>query len=188
MSALASTIFSPIACSGLMYCGVPSESPVCVMRALPALLHRQRDSEIRHERVIALQKDVLGFYVAMNDPLRMCRAERVGNFARDAYASAYWKLTLALEPRAERLSLDVRHDIVQQSVGVSGIKQREDVRVLKLRSRLDLAEEPFASERGSELGVQNLDGDVAIVFDVVGEIHGSHTARPELTLDAVLVR
>jgi hypothetical protein len=36
-SVRASMARSPIACSGLMYCGVPSESPVCVMRAPPAL-------------------------------------------------------------------------------------------------------------------------------------------------------
>ena len=31
--------FSPMACSGAMYCGVPSDIPVSVMRLPPALLH-----------------------------------------------------------------------------------------------------------------------------------------------------
>ena len=36
-SARASMVRSPIACSGAMYCGVPSDRPVCVMRCPPAL-------------------------------------------------------------------------------------------------------------------------------------------------------
>ena len=54
-----------------------------------------------------------------------------------------------------------------------------------LRRRLDLGEEALAAERGAELRVEHLDGDVAIVLEVVGEIDGRHATRAELPLDAV---
>jgi len=42
-------------------------------------------------------------------------------------------------------------------------------------------------DRGGELRVQHLDGDVALVLDVVAEIHRGHTAATELPLDEVAV-
>ena len=95
MSLRASMAFSPIACSGLMYCGVPSERPVCVMRAPPALLHRERDAEVGDQRVPALQQDVLGLDVAVDDAERVRVAERVGDFARDAHRVVDRQLPLA---------------------------------------------------------------------------------------------
>jgi hypothetical protein len=49
------------------------------------------------------------------------------------------------------------------------------------------SEEAFGTERGGEIGVQDLDGDVAIVLDVVREIDRGHAARAEFALDAVAV-
>ncbi len=83
MSVRASIVRSPIACSGLMYCGVPRLSPVCVMRAA-GLLHGERDAEVGHQRMTALQQNVLGLDVAVNHALRVRVAERVGDLARDA--------------------------------------------------------------------------------------------------------
>ena len=85
MSLRASIVRSPIACSGDMYCGVPSESPVCVMRCAAGLLHGERDAEVGDERVPALQQNVLGLDVAMDHAERVRVAERVGDLARDAH-------------------------------------------------------------------------------------------------------
>ncbi len=52
---------------------------------------------------------------------------------------------------------------------------------------LDFREEAFGTERGGELGPQDLDGDVAIVLEVLREIDRGHAARAELPLDAVAV-
>ena len=59
--------------------------------------------------------------------------------------------------------------------------------MLQLRRGADLAEEPLAAERGAELGVQDLDGDVAVVPEVVREVDRGHAAGAELALDAVAV-
>src|SRR5688572_17557012 len=124
----------------------------------------------------------------MDDAVSVGGAQCIGHFACDAKRIGYWELPLALQSPTERLPLHVWHDVVQQPVRFTRIEQLEDVRVLKLRRRLDLAEETFATERGCELGMQDLDGNVPIVFDIAREIHCRHAAASELPLDAVLVR
>ena len=52
---------------------------------------------------------------------------------------------------------------------------------------LDLAEEALAAERRGEVLVEDLDGDVAVVLEVVGEVDGRHAAGAELALDAVAI-
>ncbi len=52
---------------------------------------------------------------------------------------------------------------------------------------LDLAEEPLGPERGGQLGPQHLHRDLAVVLDVLGEVHGGHAALPELALEPVAV-
>ena len=48
-------------------------------------------------------------------------------------------------------------------------------------------EEPLGAEDGGQLGLQHLDRDVAVVLEVVGEIHGRHAALAQLALDPVAV-
>ena len=43
---------------------------------------------------------------------------------------------------------------------------------------LDLAQEALGAERGGELGAEDLDGDLAVVLEIFGEIDGGHAARP----------
>jgi hypothetical protein len=138
----------------------------------------------------ALQQDVLRLDVAMDDPLRVGGAERVGHFARDAQRIVDGKVSLALALGAERFARDIRHHVVQQTAGVSGVEQGQDVRVLQLRGGLDLAQEPLAAERGAEVRVQDLDRDLTVVPHVLGEVHRGHPARTDLALDtvAMLVR
>src|SRR4051794_36591890 len=57
--------------------------------------------------------------------------------------------------------------------------------MLQIRGYSDFLQEPVSAEYCCELGVENLDGDLAVVFPVVGEIDGRHTTAAELTLDGV---
>src|SRR5207253_3791390 len=61
----------------------------------------------------------------------------------------------------------------------------QDVGVLEVRGDADFAQEPFSAERGSHFGMEDLDGDGAIVLDVVREKHGRHAAAAHLALDLV---
>src|SRR3972149_4401094 len=53
---------------------------------------------------------------------------------------------------------------------------------------LDLPQEPLRAQQGRELGLQNLDRDLAVVLEVLGEVDSSHASAAEFTLDAVAVR
>ncbi len=53
--------------------------------------------------------------------------------------------------------------------------------------RTNLAQEAISAECGTEVRMQHLDRDIAIVLEVVREIYRRHAARAELALDAVAV-
>jgi hypothetical protein len=109
----------------------------------------------------------------------------VGHFRRDLHRLLDPQLVLAIEPGAERFALDIGHDVIEEAVGLTGIEQRQDVRVLQLGGGGDLLHEPLGAEDGSQLGFQDLDRDLAIVLQVLGEVHRGHAAPPQLALDAV---
>ena len=49
------------------------------------------------------------------------------------------------------------------------------------------AMESVRPECRTQLGLQDLDGDLSLVLQVLGEIHGRHAARAKLPLDAVAI-
>ncbi len=59
--------------------------------------------------------------------------------------------------------------------------------MLQPRRGADFAQEPLGAQRRAEIGVQDLDGHVALVLEVVREVDGGHAAGAELALDAVAV-
>ena len=61
------------------------------------------------------------------------------------------------------------------------------MRMVKPRGDLDLAEEAFGTEARRKLGVQNLQGDLAIVLEILRQKHGGHAAPSHLALYAVSV-
>ena len=50
---------------------------------------------------------------------------------------------------------------------------------------LDLAEEPVGADRGREVGTEDLEGDLAVVAEVLGQEHDGHAALAELALELV---
>ena len=59
--------------------------------------------------------------------------------------------------------------------------------MLQRRGGLDLHHEPLGAEHGGEFGLEDLERDLAVVLQVLGEVHGRHAALAELALDAVAV-
>jgi hypothetical protein len=55
-------------------------------------------------------------------------------------------------------------------------------------SPLATATNTRGAQHGSEFRLEYLQRDPAIVLQVLGEVHGRHTALTELALDAVAVR
>ena len=77
MSLRPSRLRSPLACSGLMYVGVPTIMPVAVSFDCH-LAHRPRDAEVGHQHLVARQQDVVGLDVAVHHALGVGVGERVG--------------------------------------------------------------------------------------------------------------
>jgi hypothetical protein len=59
--------------------------------------------------------------------------------------------------------------------------------MLQPRGGGDLGEEPLPAQRRAEVGVEDLDGDVAVVAEVVREVDRRHPPRAELPLDPIAV-
>ncbi len=57
--------------------------------------------------------------------------------------------------------------------------------MLKVRRRLDLGQEPLGSDHRCQFRLQYLEGDLALVLQVVGQVDRSHAAFAEFTLDGV---
>jgi hypothetical protein len=57
--------------------------------------------------------------------------------------------------------------------------------VIQPSENLDLALEAFCSERGGQVGIQDFDGDVAVVSRVSSEKDRSHPALADLAIDPV---
>ena len=92
-----------------------------------------------------MQEDVLGLDVAVDHPTPMRVVERIRDLTGDPDGLVDAELGLAIQLVAKRLALDVRHDVEQESVGGSRVEQRQDVRMLQRRRRLDLHHEPLGA-------------------------------------------
>jgi hypothetical protein len=57
--------------------------------------------------------------------------------------------------------------------------------MLEVRGRLDLGQKALGSDDGGQLGLQDLEGDLALVLEVLGQVNRSHPALTDLAIDAV---
>ena len=174
-----------------MYAGVPSTSP-CFGESLgPGGAHCSRDAEVRHQRVATLEQDVLRLDIAMDHPVPVGVAQRVRHLARDAQRVVEGELLLALQPVAQRFPFYEGHDVVEESAGrfrrTPGVVQRQDVRMVQVGGRRDLAQKALGPEGVDQLGTEDLYRYLALVLEVVREIDRSHPARAKLAVEAVAI-
>ena len=134
-----------------------------------------------------MEQDVLGLDVAVDHAVAVGVAQGAGDLGRDPDDVGDRKLLLAPEPVAQRFALDERHHVVRSAADLARVDEPEDVGVLQVGDGLDLAEEPLGADDGREVGAEHLDGDLALVAEVVGEVDRGHAALAELALDAVAV-
>ena len=62
---------------------------------------------------------------------------------------------------------------------------RENVRMSRVRCGLDLGQEALGTNDRGRFGLEDLECDLTLVLEVVGQLHGRHSALAELTLDRV---
>ena len=138
-------------------------------------------------RLAFLEQDVLGLDVAVHEPLAVRVVERARHLLRDRERLVDAELVLAVELVAQRLAAHEGQHVVQQTVRLARIDEREDVRMIEPRRDLDLGEEALGPEHRAELRAQHLERDLAIELAVAREIDDGHAARAELALDDVAI-
>jgi hypothetical protein len=111
--------------------------------------------------------------------------ERIGDVAKDVNRLSKGKAPSPPQSRAERFPLDVRHDVEQQGTGRARVEERQDMWMLEVSGEPDLREEPLHANPGSDLGLQHLNGDVALVFQIVRKIDDSHASGAQLAHEPI---
>jgi hypothetical protein len=118
-----------------------------------------------------VQQDVLGLDVPVDDALLMGVLKRIGHLASDPERVLHGKLLLPGQAVAKRLPVDERHHIEHRAVHLAGIEQRQDVPVLEDCRGLDLGKEALGADDRRKFRAEDLDRDLAVVLEVLGEIH-----------------
>jgi hypothetical protein len=149
--------------------------------------HGQRDPEIGDQRLPVVDQHVLWLDVAVDHALAVCVVQRARHALGQRDGVFDVQLLFMIQLVAERLPLDIRHHVVQERLRLAGVVQRQDMRMLQVRRHLDLRQEPLGTDHGGQLRSKHLEGHLAVVLDVMGEIHGGHPAGPELVLDHVAI-
>jgi len=128
---------------------------------------------------------ILGFHVAMNNPLSVCVVERGRHVVRVCDCFVDWYLTESIQRLSKRFTLDIRHDVIQKSINSAGVEQRQNVRMIQSRGCLYLAEKPLCSERFGYVRVKYLECDETIVPEILREINSGRSTTPKLAIDRV---
>jgi len=110
-----------------------------------------------------------------------------GGRNRESVADRFvdWEMILALKSLAQRFTFDVRHDVVEESLDFSGIKEGKDVRMIEPGDDPDLAEKPLRPDRLGESGMKNFESYDTLVFGVLREADGGHPTPTELAVNGI---
>ena len=142
-------------------------------------LARGGDAEVGHDGLVAVEQDVLGLDVAVDDAVPVRVVQREPDLAGDADGGRHREPPLALQPPAQGLARHVRHHVIEEPVGLARVEERQDVGVGEAGDEADLAEEALGAHRGRELRVDHLERDRAVMPEVVGEENRRGAAAAE---------
>src|SRR5690349_15897085 len=134
-----------------------------------------------------LEQDILRFEVAMNDAVRVRVVERIRDRAADTYGFVDRELLLALQLVPETLAFDERRYVEQQAIGGARVEQRQQIGVLQTCCNADLTQKPLDTKYGTEIVIENLERDFAVVTEVACEVDSRHPPGADFTLDGVPV-
>ncbi len=146
---------------------------------------RERNAEVRHQGLSVVEQDILRLDVAMDHAMAVGIVECARHLRCNPDGIGDGELGLAGEPVAQALSFDERHHIEQKAVGLARIEESQNMRMLEVRRGLDLGQEALRPDDRRKLRAQHLQGDPAVMPDVMRQVDGGHAAGPDLALDRV---
>ncbi len=150
--------------------------------------HRPRDAEV-HERGVPLVKQhVVRLHVPVDHAVPVRALQALGQLTGGPQGLVQRQLHLAPQPVPQRGTLHVGHDVVHQRAGLARVEQREDMRVAETRRDADLAQEAIGPQAQRDLRAQHLERHWAIMFQIVGQVHGRGAAAPQLPLHRIPAR
>lgn len=130
-------------------------------------------------------ENVFRLDVAMHHPLLVRVAQCISNFSENLRRFLNRQLTNTGKPCAKILSTDERHRVVEERALRTCGQQRNDVRMLKSCSELNLAAESVDVDSRCEIGREDLDDDLAVQLDIGCNEDTRHSCAAELAIDAV---
>ncbi len=148
---------------------------------------RPGDPEIRHlDPAVTPDQHVRRLHVAMDDAADVGGMERLADLGAHPGGLSRGQRPGLADDRRQVLALDQLHHDVRPGVVLAEVVDGDDVGVAQRRSRTGLVAEP-GQEVGvaSELGPQQLDGDVALELRVARAIDPGHAALSEKLQQAV---
>ena len=146
-----------------------------------------REAEVADVRALAAgpvgDEDVSGLHVAVDEPGRVCRVERIAHLPDDPDGAFRVEHSLPAQELAQVDAVHVGHREVQHVAVLAGGDRLDDVRVVERRRELRLAQEPTPEALVvGELGREELERDALPVF-VLREVHASHRPTREQLAD-----
>ena len=94
----------------------------------------------------------------------------------------------SLEPVPQRFAAGVGHDEIEQPVALARVVDRQDLGMGERCGDPDLAQKALGLVGGrSGIGPEHLDGHLAAVLQVLGQVHRGGPAPADLVLDQVPV-
>jgi hypothetical protein len=99
----------------------------------------------------------------VDEPGRVGRIQSMGHFGCDPDRIFDRELALPVDPVPQRLAVHERHDIIQEPIGLPGVEELQDVRMLEAGGRADFGQESLRSDGNRKFGPEHFDGHAAPV-------------------------
>ena len=155
-----------------------------------AIGHALRETEVREVAVLPailpVDQHVRRLDVAMDEPAPVRRVERVGDLPAERDDPRRLEHPLRPQERPEVRPVDVAHRDEQAAVDLTGLVDRDHVRMVERRREPRLAKQPLAEALVvGELGGEELERDRPVEAGVAGAVDLAHPTPAGQFLDEV---